>query len=136
MGALRVVRWSAHYDQTVSFYRDIVGLPVLETFRDSYGLDGTILALPGGPVHLEIVRLTDARQPPPGPFDISAARPPEASARRHRFADIRVTRNRCATSRSLAPASINSAAANRTCSRRARSAAVSPPPSGYLMILA
>ena len=29
---------------------------VLETFGDSYGLDGTILGLPGGQVHLEIVR--------------------------------------------------------------------------------
>jgi len=66
VGALRVVRWSAHYDQTVIFYRDVVGLPVLETFGDSYGLAGTILGLPGGPVHLEIVRLTDARHPPPG----------------------------------------------------------------------
>jgi hypothetical protein len=63
---MRVVRWSTHYDQTVIFYRDIVGLPVLETFRGSYGLDGTILGLPDGPVHLEIVRLTDARQLPPG----------------------------------------------------------------------
>ena len=60
--ALRVVRWSAHYDQTVIFYRDIIGLPVLETFHDSYGLDGTILGLPASPVHLEIVRL---RQTPP-----------------------------------------------------------------------
>src|SRR5215472_7619803 len=66
VGALRVVRWSAQYEQTVIFYRDVIGLPVLETFRDSYGLDGTILGLPEGPVHLEIVRLTDARQPPPG----------------------------------------------------------------------
>jgi len=66
VGALRVVRWSAHYDQTVAFYRDIVGLPVLETFHASYGLDGTILGLPGGPVHLEIVRLPDARHPAPG----------------------------------------------------------------------
>jgi hypothetical protein len=70
---------------------------------------------------------------PPAPRDASAARPPAASARRHRFADIRDTRNRRATSRSLAPASISSAAANRTCSRRARSAASSPPPSAYLM---
>src|SRR5207247_831115 len=31
VGAMRVVRWSTHYDQTVIFYRDIVGLPVLET---------------------------------------------------------------------------------------------------------
>jgi hypothetical protein len=66
VGALRVVRWTAHYDQTVSFYRDLVGLAVLETFHDSYGLDGTILGLPGGPVHLEIVRLPDARHPAPG----------------------------------------------------------------------
>jgi len=66
VGALRVVRWSARYDQTVTFYRDIVGLPVLETFGDSYGLDGTILGLPAGPVHLEIVRLTDERYLPPG----------------------------------------------------------------------
>jgi catechol 2,3-dioxygenase-like lactoylglutathione lyase family enzyme len=60
------VRWSAHYDQTVIFYRDIIGLPVLETFSDSYGLDGTILGLPGGPVHLEIVRLEDAPHPAHG----------------------------------------------------------------------
>ena len=33
VGALRVVRWSAHYDQTVVFYRDAIGLPVLETFH-------------------------------------------------------------------------------------------------------
>jgi hypothetical protein len=66
VGALPVVRWSARYDQTVIFYRDIIGLPVLETFRGSYGLDGTILGLPGGPVHLEIVRLAGARQLPPG----------------------------------------------------------------------
>jgi hypothetical protein len=66
VGALRVVRWSAHYDQTVPFYRDIIGLPVLETFRDSYGLDGTILGLPGGLVHLEIVRLRGTPRPAPG----------------------------------------------------------------------
>jgi catechol 2,3-dioxygenase-like lactoylglutathione lyase family enzyme len=66
VGALRVVRWSARYEQTVVFYRDIIGLPVLETFHDSYGLDGTILGLPGGPVHLEIVRSPDGRDPVPG----------------------------------------------------------------------
>jgi len=60
VGALRVVRWSAHYDETVTFYRDTIGLPVLETFHESYGLDGTILGLPGSPVHLEIVRLAEA----------------------------------------------------------------------------
>jgi catechol 2,3-dioxygenase-like lactoylglutathione lyase family enzyme len=66
VGALRVVRWTAHYAQTVSFYRDTIGLPVLETFQASYGLDGTILGLPGGLVHLEIVRLDDAPPMAPG----------------------------------------------------------------------
>jgi hypothetical protein len=66
VGALRVVRWSARYDQTVVFYRDTIGLPVLETFHNSYGLDGTILGLPGSPVHLEIVRLGDAGHPAHG----------------------------------------------------------------------
>ena len=66
VGALRVVRWSTRYDQTVIFYRDILGLRVLETFQDSYGLDGTILGLPGSSVHLEIVRLRDRQYPPPG----------------------------------------------------------------------
>jgi Glyoxalase/Bleomycin resistance protein/Dioxygenase superfamily len=64
--AMRVVRWSAHYDDTLVFYRDIIGLPVLETFHESYGLDGAILGLPGSAVHLEIVRLTDSRRPVPG----------------------------------------------------------------------
>ena len=66
VGAPRVVRWSARYDQTVAFYRDIIGLSVLETFHNSYGLDGTILGLSGGAIHLEIVRLGDARLPAHG----------------------------------------------------------------------
>src|SRR4029077_1307334 len=79
-GALRVVRWSARYEQTVTFYRDSIGLPVLETFRDSYGLDGTILGLPGGAVHLEIVRLQDGRHPAPG-LDQLVLYLPDAAAR-------------------------------------------------------
>jgi catechol 2,3-dioxygenase-like lactoylglutathione lyase family enzyme len=66
VGALRVVRWSPRYDQTVVFYRDMIGLPVLETFQDSYGLDGTILGLPDGPVHLEIVRAPQGQPLTPG----------------------------------------------------------------------
>ncbi|HET7243438.1 MAG TPA: VOC family protein [Streptosporangiaceae bacterium] len=80
VGALRVVRWSAHYDETVGFYRDLVGLPVLETFTGSYGLDGTILGLPDGTVHLEIVRLADARYPAPG-LDQLVFYLPDAAAR-------------------------------------------------------
>ena len=45
-----------HYDQTVRFYRDLVGLPMLESFAASYGEDGTIFGLPDTSVQLEIVR--------------------------------------------------------------------------------
>jgi catechol 2,3-dioxygenase-like lactoylglutathione lyase family enzyme len=56
VGALRFVRSSAHYEATIEFYRDLVGLRVIDEFRDSYGEDGTIFGLPGWPHHLEIVR--------------------------------------------------------------------------------
>jgi hypothetical protein len=62
VGALRVVRASAHFDETVAFYRDLVRLRVVDEFRGSYGEDGTIFGLPGTDTHLEIVRAQ-----PPGP---------------------------------------------------------------------
>jgi len=62
VGALRVVRSSTHYDETIEFYRDLVGLPVIGEFRDSYGEDGTIFGLPNAVTHLEIVR---AHEPTP-----------------------------------------------------------------------
>jgi catechol 2,3-dioxygenase-like lactoylglutathione lyase family enzyme len=58
-GAVRVGRSSAHYDQAVRFYRDLVGLPVLESFEGSYGEDGTIFGLPDAASHLELVRSTE-----------------------------------------------------------------------------
>src|ERR1700751_1225835 len=78
--ALRVVRWSARYEETVTFYRDAIGLPVLETFHDSYGRDGTILGLPGGQVHLEIVRARHAPYPGGG-LDQLVFYLPDAAAR-------------------------------------------------------
>ncbi|MGH4024984.1 MAG: VOC family protein [Pseudonocardiaceae bacterium] len=62
IGALRFGRRSRHFDQSVAFYRDLVGLPVHETFRASYGTDGVIFGLPGTSVTLEIVR---AEEPVP-----------------------------------------------------------------------
>jgi catechol 2,3-dioxygenase-like lactoylglutathione lyase family enzyme len=59
VGAVRIGRVSAHYDQTVQFYRDMVGLPVLESFEGSYGEDGTIFGLPDTSMQLEIVRSTE-----------------------------------------------------------------------------
>jgi catechol 2,3-dioxygenase-like lactoylglutathione lyase family enzyme len=68
VGALRVVRSSVHYDETIEFYRDLVGLPVIAEFRGSYGEDGTIFGLPDAVTHLEIVRSHHAA-PPPEEFD-------------------------------------------------------------------
>jgi hypothetical protein len=56
VGAVRVGRSSIHYDETIRFYRDLVGLPVLESFAGSYGKDGTIFGLPDPAVQLELVR--------------------------------------------------------------------------------
>jgi catechol 2,3-dioxygenase-like lactoylglutathione lyase family enzyme len=55
-GAVRFSRSSAHYERTVAFYRDVLGLPLIGEFAESFGEDGTILGLPGLPTHLEIVR--------------------------------------------------------------------------------
>ena len=81
-GGVRVVRWSPRYEETVIFYRDMIGLPVLETFQESYGLDGTILGLPGGSVHLEIVRARDGKSPAGG-LDQLVFYLPDAAAQEH-----------------------------------------------------
>jgi Glyoxalase/Bleomycin resistance protein/Dioxygenase superfamily len=69
VGSFRVMRPRRNYDRTIPFYRDLIGLPVLETFQASYGEDGTIFGLPDGSTHLEIVR---AREPagPVSQFDL------------------------------------------------------------------
>ena len=61
--SLRFVRSSRNYKATVEFYRDLVGLQVIDEFQDSYGEDGTIFGLPGWPTHLEIVRSRDDSDP-------------------------------------------------------------------------
>jgi ribosomal protein S18 acetylase RimI-like enzyme len=55
-GALRWARASSRYDETVAFYRDLVGFPVVGEFTSSYGEDGTIFGLPDTTVQLEIIR--------------------------------------------------------------------------------
>jgi len=56
VGSLRFVRSSSHYEATIEFYRDLVGLEVIDEFQGSYGEDGTIFGLPEWPHHLEVVR--------------------------------------------------------------------------------
>jgi len=42
------VRWSARYEETVTFYRDAIGLPVLETFQARSALE-VLIFFPNGP---------------------------------------------------------------------------------------
>ena len=58
----RSARSRCELRRDVAFYRDLVGLPVVDEFHGSYGEDGTIFGLPGTETHLEIVRTQ-----PPGP---------------------------------------------------------------------
>ncbi|HEY6745783.1 MAG TPA: VOC family protein, partial [Mycobacteriales bacterium] len=57
-----------HYQETIAFYRDAVGLPVIDEFAGSYGEDGTIFGLPGTAVQMEIVRAHHGG-PSSGAFD-------------------------------------------------------------------
>ncbi|GAA3874190.1 VOC family protein [Streptomyces sedi] len=66
VGALRFARPTAGFDETLTFYRDDLGLPVLAEWRGKEGWDGAVLGLPGAPVHLEITHHPDS-PPPPAP---------------------------------------------------------------------
>ena len=55
IGAIRFARRSPHFESTVQFYRDLVGLPLVATFGDSYGSNGAIFGLPGTALTFEIV---------------------------------------------------------------------------------
>lgn len=67
-GAVRFAHASSHYDTTIAFYRDLVRLPVVDEFTNSFGEDGTIFGLPDPAVQLEIVR-ANADNDAPGSFD-------------------------------------------------------------------
>jgi hypothetical protein len=59
IGALRFARRSAHYDETVRFYRDLVGLPLCATFTESFGSTGAIFGLPRSTLTLEIIQAVE-----------------------------------------------------------------------------
>ena len=59
IGAIRFARRSVHFESTVQFYRDVVGLPLVATFTESYGSNGAIFGLPGAALTLEIVEAAD-----------------------------------------------------------------------------
>ena len=55
IGALRFARRSPHFEATVRFYRDLVGLPLRATFGDSFGSNGAIFGLPRSNLTFELV---------------------------------------------------------------------------------
>jgi len=60
IGAIRFARRSSNFHETVGFYRELVGLPLYETFGESYGSNGAIFGLPSSPLTMEIVEAVDA----------------------------------------------------------------------------
>jgi catechol 2,3-dioxygenase-like lactoylglutathione lyase family enzyme len=60
IGAIRFARRSSNFQETVRFYRELVGLPVYETFDASYGSNGAIFGLPSSHLTMEIVEAVDA----------------------------------------------------------------------------
>ncbi|MFF8036102.1 transposase [Streptomyces sp. NPDC016626] len=73
-----------------------------------------------------------SRDRPGEPCDSTPASPRSRQARRHRSTDRSLTRKATATSRFVSPPSKRTTACNRTRSRAALSASVSPPPCAYL----
>jgi catechol 2,3-dioxygenase-like lactoylglutathione lyase family enzyme len=59
IGAIRFARRSCHFESTVRFYRDLIGLPLCATFAESYGSTGAIFGMPGSVLTFEIVEATD-----------------------------------------------------------------------------
>jgi len=59
IGAIRFTRRSSNFEETVRFYRELVGLPLYETFEASYGSNGAIFGLPSWNLTLEIVESTE-----------------------------------------------------------------------------
>jgi catechol 2,3-dioxygenase-like lactoylglutathione lyase family enzyme len=59
IGGIRFARRSSNFEETVRFYRELVGLPLYETFEASFGSNGAIFGLPSWNLTLEIVESAD-----------------------------------------------------------------------------
>ncbi|MEJ1933315.1 VOC family protein [Nostoc sp. NIES-2111] len=68
---IRIARPTRRLDDVVRFYRDVLGLPVIDSFRDHAGYEGVMLGLPGTRYHLEFTsREADAADPVPHGDDL------------------------------------------------------------------
>ncbi|MCV7196473.1 VOC family protein [Mycobacterium angelicum] len=59
IGSIRFARRSSNFAETVRFYRELVGLPLYETFGESYGSNGAIFGLPSWNLTMEIVEAVE-----------------------------------------------------------------------------
>ena len=55
LGAIRFARRYHRFREAVAFYRDLVGLPLVESFSASYGSTGAIFALPDSACTFELI---------------------------------------------------------------------------------
>jgi catechol 2,3-dioxygenase-like lactoylglutathione lyase family enzyme len=53
---VRVARPTDRLEQVVAFYRDGIGLPVIDSFQGHAGYSGIMLGLPGADYHLEFTQ--------------------------------------------------------------------------------
>ncbi|SDH57348.1 VOC family protein [Nonomuraea jiangxiensis] len=56
VGAIRFARPTARFEDCLHFYRDVLELPVIASWRGHAGYDGAVFGLPGSPVHLELTQ--------------------------------------------------------------------------------
>src|SRR5690242_6535017 len=55
VGAIRFARRYSNFKEAVHFFRDLVGLPLYETFEGSYGNNGAIFGMPTPALTFEVV---------------------------------------------------------------------------------
>jgi catechol 2,3-dioxygenase-like lactoylglutathione lyase family enzyme len=63
---VRIVRPTDRLVEVTAFYRDALGLPVLDSFTGHAGYDGVFIGLPGRDYHLAFIRRPD-NSPCPAP---------------------------------------------------------------------
>jgi len=67
---VRRARQTSRLDEVTAFYRDGLGLPVIDRFVDHDGYSGVMLDLPGTGAHLEFTSTADVVPPVPHVEDL------------------------------------------------------------------
>jgi catechol 2,3-dioxygenase-like lactoylglutathione lyase family enzyme len=63
-GQIRIARPTSRLEDVVEFYRDGLGLQVIDSFHDHEGFTGVMIGLPGSALHLEFTtRESDLTEP-------------------------------------------------------------------------